>query len=319
MSPTVQRQTNQMPAWLMSPGAVVGVAGAIVKKQAENLGERIGGLRSERPSRTARRAALTGRAVRSRRWEQATDWPLMIAAVVFLAAYAVPILGPDLPSWLLGLCQWLSWITWGVFVLDIVVRLALADERLRYLTGHWYDVLVIALPLLRPLRLLRLIPLLSVLNRRAQMRLRGRVAIYVAGGASLLAFCAALGVLDVERSSPDANITDFGDAIWWAVTTMTTVGYGDHYPVTATGRLVALGLMISGIALLGTVTATLASWLVETVAAEKEQADDLQSSIRRLEAKIDRLAAQQIHDPTRLVADSIPPGKFGPVIRGSWR
>jgi Ion channel len=78
--------------------------------------------------------------------------------------------------------------------------------------------------------------------------------IYVAGGASLLAFCAALAVLDAERSSPDANIGDFGDAIWWAVTTMTTVGYGDHYPVTAAGRLVAFVLMIGGIALLGTVT-----------------------------------------------------------------
>jgi voltage-gated potassium channel len=121
------------------------------------------------------------RTVLSRRWERATDWPLMVAAVVFLAAYAVPVLGPDLPSWLLSLCQWLSWITWAFFVIDFVVRLALADERLRFLVRHWYDVLVIVLPLLRPLRLLRLIPLLSVLNRRAQTRLRGRVAIYVAG------------------------------------------------------------------------------------------------------------------------------------------
>ena len=112
------------------------------------------------------------RAVLGRRWERATDWPLMVAAVVFLAAYAVPVLVPDLPSWLLGVCQWLSWITWGIFVIDLVVRLALADERLRYLVRHWYDVLVIVLPLLRPLRLLRLIPLLSVLNRRAQTRLR---------------------------------------------------------------------------------------------------------------------------------------------------
>jgi voltage-gated potassium channel len=55
-------------------------------------------------------------------------------------------------------------------------------------------------------------------------------------------------VLDAERSSPDANISDFGDAIWWAATTMTTVGYGDHYPVTAAGRLVAFGLTIGGMA-----------------------------------------------------------------------
>jgi voltage-gated potassium channel len=205
------------------------------------------------------------------RWERATEWPLMIGAIVFLAAYAVPVLDPDLPAPLLELCHWLSWITWGIFAVDIVVRLALSDQRMRYLSRHWYDVLVLALPLLRPLRLLRLIPLLSVLNRRARVTLRGRVAVYIAGGASLLAFCAALAVLDAERSSPDANITDFGDAIWWAVTTMTTVGYGDRFPVTAVGRLVAFGLMIGGIALLGTVTATLASWLVETVAAERSK------------------------------------------------
>jgi voltage-gated potassium channel len=165
------------------------------------------------------------RAVLGGRWERAAEWPLMIAAVVFLAAYAVPILDPDLPNWLLDLCRSLSWITWGILVIDIVVRLSLADKRLLYLLRHWYDVLVLALPLLRPLRLLRLIPLLSVLNRRAKIRLRGRVGIYVAGGASLLAFCAALAVLDAERSSPDANITHFGDAIWWAGSTMATVGY----------------------------------------------------------------------------------------------
>jgi voltage-gated potassium channel len=139
----------------------------------------------------------------------------MIAAVVFLAAYGVPILNPDLPSWLLDSCRSLSWLTWGIFVVDFAVRLYLAEERLHYISRHWYDLLVIVLPLLRPLRL---IPLLSVLNRRAKIRLRGRVGIYVAGGASLLAFCAALAVLDVERPNPDANITDFGDAAYLAET-----------------------------------------------------------------------------------------------------
>jgi voltage-gated potassium channel len=73
---------------------------------------------------------------------------------------------------------------------------------------------------------------------------------------------------------------------------MTTGGCGDHYPVTAAGRLVAFGLMLGGIALLRTVTATLASWIVEAVAAEKEQTEDLQVTIRRLKDKIDQLAAE---------------------------
>jgi voltage-gated potassium channel len=121
------------------------------------------------------------RVVLGRRWERVTEWPLMIAALVFLAAYAVPILNPDLPSWLLDSCRLLSWLTWGILVVDFAVRLFLAEKRLWYIIRHWYDVLVIVLPLLRPLRLLRRITLLSVLNRRAKMRLRGRVGIYVAG------------------------------------------------------------------------------------------------------------------------------------------
>jgi voltage-gated potassium channel len=294
MTQTVQRQTNQSPAWLMSSGAVVGIVGAILKKPAEKVRELVGLLR--RPPQTARRAAPAGRAEVIRRWEQATDWPLMVAAVIFLAAYAVPIMVPALPTWLLDLCAWLIWISWGIFVVDIVVRLSLADDWLRYLVRHWYDALVVALPLLRPLRLLRLIPLLAVLNRRAEVKLRSRVAIYVVGGAFLLAICAAIAVLDAERSSPGANITDFGDAIWWAGSTMATVGYGDHYPVTGIGRLVGLGLMVGGIALLSALTAILTSWLVESVQAEKEPAEDLSGTIRRLEARVDQLAAQERRD-----------------------
>ena len=93
----------------------------------------------------------------------------------------------------------------------------------------------------------------------------------------------------------NSNIKSFGDAVWWAITT--TVGYGDHYPVTGLGRLVAFGLMVGGVALLGTVSATLASWLIETVAAENEQAEDLQESVRRLEAKVDLLTGEQRQEP----------------------
>lgn len=234
-------------------------------------------------------ATLT-RAELGARWERATQWPLIVSALLFLFAYALPIIEPGVPRLVKVICNWVDWITWGMFALDYFVRLVLAEDRRRYLLQHWLDLLIVALPLLRPLRLLRLLPLISVLNRHASMLLRGRVAMYVAVGSSLVAFVAALTVLSVERGHPGANIVNFGDALWWAAETMTTVGYGDVYPVTAWGRVIAVGLMICGIGLLGTVTATLASWLVEHVSAtEESDTQRLLSRIDQLETKIEIL------------------------------
>jgi voltage-gated potassium channel len=149
-------------------------------------------------------------------WQKASEWPLTISALAFLAAYAIPIINPDIPPAAAHACEVIVWATWVLFGLDFIVRVVLADHRPRYILRHWLDVLIIALPLLRGLRLLRLASLLAVLNRHAASGLRGKVAIYVIGGSSLLAFCAALAVLDAERRSSEANIIDFGDAMWWA-------------------------------------------------------------------------------------------------------
>jgi voltage-gated potassium channel len=110
------------------------------------------------------------------------------------------------------------------------------------------------------------------MNRYAGDSLRGRVAVYVVGSASLVLLIASLAVLEAERDQPGANIESFGDALWWALTTVTTVGYGDRFPVTTTGRFVSAGLMIAGIALLGVVTATFATWLIERVREVDEHA-----------------------------------------------
>jgi voltage-gated potassium channel len=225
----------------------------------------------------------------------------MVAAVAFLLAYAVPIINPDLDPRGLYIFRLVAWGTWAMFVVDYVARLLLAEDRKRFFFRHLLDLAIIALPLLRSLRLLRLATLLAVLNRRASTNLRGRVAIYVAGGSALLAFCGSLAVLDAERANPEANIISFGDAVWWAITTMTTVGYGDSYPTTATGRLAAAALMLGGITLLGMVTATLASWLVEQVSVVDQQTEDLRAEIRQLSERLDLVLAQT---PTSTEAQS---------------
>lgn len=247
------------------------------------------------------------------RWERAAEWPLMLAAAAFLVAYAVPILDPAVGPDVIRTCEGITWGTWALFVVDYVVRLVVAEQRRRYFWRHLLDLAVIALPLLRPLRLLRLAPLLRVLNRRASRGLRGQVAVYVAGGSALVAFCGALTVLEAERGHPGANITTFGDAIWWAVTTMTTVGYGDRYPTTEDGRLAAVALMLAGIALLGTVTATLASWLVDQLNDPAEQdVIDLKVEVADLHRKLDLLLVSSRPEPVEAldgVAKTGAPGR----------
>lgn len=199
------------------------------------------------------------------RWRHLTEWPLTAAAAVFLAAYAWEVIG-DLHGAQLVVAETVIWITWVVFLLDYFVCLALAPQRWRWFYTHLFDLAIVVLPMLRPLRLLRLVTILAILQRSAGAAFRGRVIVYVAGAVALLVFTAALAALDAERGSPHAHIQTFPQAIWWAFETISTVGYGDYVPVTEVGRLVAVGLMIGGIATLGIVTATLASWIVERVA-----------------------------------------------------
>ena len=118
------------------------------------------------------------------------------------------------------------------------------------------------LPFFRPLRLLSLAVVVTALQQAVGHTIRGRVIVYTACGAVIVVYAAALAILDVEGNHPDAKIKTLGDALWWASTTVTTVGYGDLHPVTGVGRLVGVALMIGGITLLGLVTATLASWIV---------------------------------------------------------
>ncbi|GAB3686124.1 potassium channel family protein [Angustibacter aerolatus] len=236
---------------------------------------------------------------RRERWEDHADGPLVGAAVAFLAAYAWPILQPDLPGWGRTACHVVTVLVWVAFAVDLAVRVSLSDDRLRFLRRNWVDVVTLALPMLRPLRALRVVVALSVLGRRGGAFARGRVVASVVATVAVVGFVAALAVLDAERGRPGANIEGFADASWWAVTTVTTVGYGDRFPVTAAGRAVAVGLMVTGIALVGVVTAALASWFVdrlsEVQAAEDrtgDQMDELAAEVRALRREVQAMREQ---------------------------
>jgi voltage-gated potassium channel len=223
------------------------------------------------------------------RWQRIWEWPLTVAAVLFLVSYAWEVIG-DLAGPAATIAEAVIAATWVIFLADYIANLVLAPKRWHWFRTHIVDVLIVVLPILRPLRLLRLMTLLSALQRTAGSAFRGRVVLYVAGASVLLIFVAALAVLDAERSAPGATITTFGNALWWAFVTITTVGYGDFSPITITGRLIAGALMLGGVALLGMVTATLASWIVERVATKEEDAQAAtRGEIRALTQQVARL------------------------------
>lgn len=229
------------------------------------------------------------------RWQKLTYWPLIVASLVFIAAYSWQVIA-DLTGPLELVMRAITGLTWLVFVIDYVVRLVLAKPRGRWFRKHFFELLVVALPALRPLRLLRALTLVHVLQRTVGTALRSRIAIYGAGSAIVLIWIAALAVLDVERHAPGANITTFGDAVWWAFVTITTVGYGDYYPVTGWGRTVAVLLMCGGVAVVGVVTATLASWVIERAAVGHD--DDEPATRRQL-----REVSQQLTDISTRLGD----------------
>jgi voltage-gated potassium channel len=236
---------------------------------------------------------------RQDRWTRSTDVPLLVVAALFLVAYAWDVIGalhgvPD------DIAQVVIWGTWAVFVADYIVKLVLANQRFRWFYTHIFDFLLVVLPFLRPLRLLRVAMVWTAVYRVAGRTLRGRLATYVIGSSLLLVFVASLAVLEAERPAPHATIVNFGDAIWWAFVTITSVGYGDFEPVTVEGRVVAVGLMIAGVALLGVVAATFASWLISQVAAiDEKDAAATRAEVAELSQVIEQLRADlQQRNPT---------------------
>jgi len=240
------------------------------------------------------------------RYERRTSGTLTWLALAFLVVYGAPIIWPDLPSIVARLCEGANVAIWFVFAIDLAVRVTLARDRWRYLARHPIDVLVVALPMLRPLRVLRVFAAGQALFTRGRGLVRTGQAIVFAAG--VLVLIGALAILDAERGQAGANIETFPDALWWAMTTVTTVGYGDLYPVSGLGRGVAASLMLVGISLLGIVTATVATWFLQGQHAAEDATLDVPARLAqlgRLRSEGVVTEAEYTHARARLLDDLV--------------
>ncbi len=241
-----------------------------------------------------------------------TDPTLAVLAFVFLVAWSARIIGYHyFGSGVRATLESIQVLIWIVFVADLSIRTIISKKSWKYLLTHPLDVVAVLLPAARPLKILSVFAQgTAFISSSGRMKTMQAVIL----STMLLLWIGSVWVLSAEREVADSAINTFGDAIWWAFVTVTTVGYGDYAPVSVTGRLVAGGMMLLGIALIGVVTASVAAWFVSATSGdeeeEQEEADnsraeriiadakqreqELIDRIANLETKIDGLLAHGV-------------------------
>lgn len=216
------------------------------------------------------------------RIERVSELPLLLLAFLMVPLLAGPFLW-ELSTAEVALLSALNIIIWIAFAGDLAIKVLVAPHRVRYVRTHWLDVVIVAVPFFRPLRILRLLIYGSRAFQGTRRLSRADFTIVYAFGALVIATTV---IVAFERNA-DSRLGDFPDALWWGVVTITTVGYGDITPVTLGGRIVAAALMIVGIGMFSFLTANVASKLAreDKKAGEAEE----RSEDRRLFAEIQLL------------------------------
>lgn len=184
-------------------------------------------------------------------------------AILFLFTFSYPALVDEIPKSTQNILDNIQWLCWLVFALDLIYGLIKAENIKIYLKHHPLEIASVILPFLRPLRLLRVISFGGLVIQKVAIGRQFTITLKASITAVFVAYVSAVQITIVERSAEGSNIKNFGDGLWWAITTVTTVGYGDRFPITTEGKALAVLLMIMGISLVGVITASFASWFVK--------------------------------------------------------
>lgn len=217
-------------------------------------------------------------------------------------------LRPETRQVLIGL----DFLICSIFMLQLSVDLIRSTNKLQFMKRHWIDFLA-SLPMIEPLRYARLFSILRVVlvirSSRNVIRqlLRNKHETTLASILLLMVILLTAGssmMLFIEGHSPNANIKDGGDAMWWALVTISTVGYGDHYPVTDGGRILAAGLIICGVGLFGMISGLVTSMItspskVQTTRSENKEKllIELVEKQNEILRRLDNLEQQNKREP----------------------
>lgn len=222
------------------------------------------------------------------------DWLVLVVAVVSLLLVLLETF-LRIPANVLPLLRDIDRLSCLIFLADIVVRWRREEWAASFWRWGWLDLLASipfdpafrSLQAIRIYRFVRLFRVLKKLNTLTTGTSLNEKLLALPGIALVMVFFSTMLMVEVERGAPNATIKSGGDALWWALTTVTTVGYGDMYPVTTEGRIIAALLMLIGIALFGAMSAIVTSKLI--LPKETRDHEELRHEIRSLHAEIKEL------------------------------
>lgn len=226
---------------------------------------------------------------------------LLILTLVILVALAADTIWA-LPREVSTLIQWTDTAVCVVLWVDFLARLRRAESKRAFLKWGWID-LVASIPnvdllrwgrLVRVLRVIRLLRGLRSLHRVLTLLLQKRLhtgAVSLGLMAFLLVAFASISILVCEWPA-EANIKTAEDAIWWSIATVTTVGYGDKYPVTSEGRLLGMFLMLAGIGMFGGLSGLVASFFLGRGPQNTSETAELLSRLEALQVQVEALTRQ---------------------------
>ena len=236
-------------------------------------------------------------------WEERSSTPMFVASVLYLLAFAAPIMSTRIQEPYDAYLNIIQMILWGLFAADYCIRLYLAPRRLYFITHNLMNLAIVLLPAWRIVSFLSMIYMTA--NR--QYKRLSELAVKLFGYTAIFIIMFALAIYSVESSEPGAMIRDLPTAYWWTFTTLATVGYGDVYPITGIGRVIAVVVMLYGVGMVAVATGALASWIIEKIGGREEQeypatkadVDDLRQEISELRAMLAReYARREAHDYT---------------------